>query len=98
MSSETTESKMSDVTAPMEEVLRKMNAMVASEGGEVTIRSYDPAGAGVLEVDFRVRPNEECPTCSFTGTMLHMFMTDSLQSHGVPVGELQVNEKVESAS
>jgi Fe-S cluster biogenesis protein NfuA len=87
---------MSDVTGSLEDVLRKMNAMVATEGGELTIRSYDPAG--VLEVDYRMRPNEDCPTCSITGEMVKMFMEDSLETHGVAVGEVQVTETLEHAT
>jgi Fe-S cluster biogenesis protein NfuA len=89
---------MSDVTGALEEVIGKMNAMVSGDGGEVTIRSYDPAGAGRLEVDYRMRPNEECPTCSFSGAMLKMFLEDSLESHGVAVATVQVNETVELPS
>jgi Fe-S cluster biogenesis protein NfuA len=87
---------MSEASGPLEEVLRKMNAMVAIEGGELALQSYDPAGA--LVVDYKMRPNEECPTCSIDGAMVKMFLEDSLETHGVPVAEVQVTETVQAAS
>jgi Fe-S cluster biogenesis protein NfuA len=87
---------MSDETGPLDEVMRKMNAMVAIEGGALALRSYEPEGA--LVVDYTMRPNEECPTCSIDGNMVKMFLEDSLDTHGVPVGEVQVTEIVQAAS
>lgn len=85
-----------ETNGPLDEVMRKMNAMVSIEGGELTLRSYDPGG--VLEVDYAMRPSEECPTCSIDGAMVKTFMTEALQTHGVSFAELHVTETVEAAS
>jgi Fe-S cluster biogenesis protein NfuA len=77
--------------SPVDDVLAKMNNIVASDGGKITLRSYD-ADAQVLEVDYLMKANEDCPTCSVSGDMLQIFIKDSLQSHGVPIGEVIVKE------
>jgi Fe-S cluster biogenesis protein NfuA len=82
---------MTNKTVSVEDVLGKMNAMVAADGGKITMRSYDP-GAQVLEVDYTTQVNEDCPTCTVTGDMLKIFLTESLQSHGVPIDEVIVAE------
>lgn len=77
--------------ATIEEVLAKMNGVVAGDGGRVTLRSYDP-GAQVLEVDYAMKVNEDCPTCSISAEMLSIFLKDAMNSHGMPVDDVVVKE------
>lgn len=74
---------MSSTTPEVEKVLELMNAMVAKDGGEITLHSFD-ANTPALAVDYRMGINEECVTCSITPELVQVFLTESLESHGVP--------------
>ena len=73
---------MSSDTPTVDKVLELMNAMVAKDGGEITLESFD-ADARTMAVDYRMGINEECATCSITPELVQVFLAESLESHGV---------------
>src|SRR4029077_4873421 len=73
---------MSSDSPTVDKVLELMNAMVAKDGGEITLESFD-ADALTMAVDYRMGINEECATCSITPELVQVFLTESLESHGV---------------
>ena len=82
---------MADNTA-VDTVIQKMNAVVATDGGRLTLESYDADGDHNLVVRYEAKPNEECATCSITSDLVSSFLADSMTSHGLPIGEVIVNE------
>jgi hypothetical protein len=78
--------------AAVDTVIEKMNAVVATDGGRLTLESYDAEGDHNLVVRYEAKPNEECATCSITSDLVSSFLADSMTSHGLPVGEVIVNE------
>jgi len=82
---------MADNTA-LDTVIEKMNVIVATDGGRLTLESYDADGDHDLVVRFEAKPNDECETCTITSDLVSTFLADSMASHGLPVGEVIVNE------
>jgi hypothetical protein len=82
---------MAENTA-LDTVMQKMNAIVATDGARLTLESYDAEGAHNLVVRFEAKPNDECATCSITSDLVSTFLADSMTSHGLPIGEVIVNE------
>lgn len=80
---------MSEEHPAVEKVLALMNTMVAKDGGVITLDVFD-ADAGKMAVDYRMGINEECATCSITPELVQVFLTESLESHGVPNVEVVV--------
>ena len=80
---------MSGPSASVDDVIRLMNGMVASDGGELTLDHYD-ADAQAITVRYAEGVNEECETCAISAEMVKVFLTDSLVAHGVPITSVTV--------
>jgi len=76
----------------LDTVIQKMNAICATDGARLILESYDAEGDHDLVVTFEAKPNDECETCSITSDLVSTFLADSMASHGLPVGEVIVNE------
>lgn len=80
---------MSNSSPEVDNVIELMNGMVAKDGGQIALQSYD-APSGTVTVDYKEGVNEECITCAITPEMVNMFLLESFKSHGVPVNEVIV--------
>ncbi|MQA84732.1 MAG: hypothetical protein GEV03_08950 [Streptosporangiales bacterium] len=77
----------------IEDVLAAMGEVVRSDGGEVTLRSFDPVD-GRIVVAYRQGANEECSDCAIDPDMLRQFIEESLRSHGLPACSVHVETAV----
>jgi Fe-S cluster biogenesis protein NfuA len=71
------------------EVLQTMGEVVRSDGGEVSLNSYDPE-AGRVVFSYRQAVNDDCSTCAIDADMLQAFLQEALRSHGLEDEEVTV--------
>lgn len=70
------------------EVVDRLAALVAGDGGRLALRAYDP-GRRALEV---VLSDVAGEPCAVDGTLVADFLTEVLALHGVELGELRVDQ------
>ena len=68
----------------IDEVLALFGGMVAKDGGELTLRSYDREGR-IIDMTYREGTNEACPTCVITPDSMEVFLLDAFRARGVDV-------------
>jgi Fe-S cluster biogenesis protein NfuA len=73
----------------IEEAIGHFKTIVAADGGELSLSSYDPSSATVT-VDYHPGTNEECATCVITPNDLSIFVREAVESRGVAVESVSV--------
>jgi Fe-S cluster biogenesis protein NfuA len=79
----------SETTEAIDEVLALFSGIVAKDGGEPTLRSYDRERR-MVDTLYREGTNEECPTCVITPESMEAFLLDALRARGVEVDVVTV--------
>jgi Fe-S cluster biogenesis protein NfuA len=79
----------SEDVGKIEEAIGHFKTILAADGGELSLSSYDPSSA-VVTIDYHPGTNEECATCVITPEDLGLFVQEAVESRGVPVESVSV--------
>lgn len=78
-------------SSTVDEVIERINGIVAPDGGRVVLLGSD-ASEAVVRVRYDMAVNDSCSTCTITPEMLEQFLLESLETHGVQVNRVVVEE------
>lgn len=76
----------------VESVLRTMTQMVAADGGEVRLVSFEPE-ASRLVVDYDRGPKGGCSACVLEPASLKDFIAEALESRGLALQDVVVRSE-----
>lgn len=86
---------MAEPLEVIREVLGLLEPMVAPDGGSLRVGEFAPAEATLI-VDYARGVNDACATCVIDGESLKAFIEESLQTRGVQLAGVTVNESAAS--
>ena len=76
----------------LHEAVGELNALVAKDGGSVTLAEHDPDRDWV-KVRFAMSTKaEDCDTCAITPEMMQMFLAEAFRVRGAAVAAIEVED------
>lgn len=78
------------------EAISELNALVAKDGGSLTLQRHDET-EDLVKVKYAMGVNEECDTCSITPDMMEMFLAESFRIRGAEVARIVIEPPVASS-
>jgi Fe-S cluster biogenesis protein NfuA len=88
---------MTTSTDSVSEAVAAMDAVVAKDGGHLTLIEHD-VDKGTVRVQFDEGKNDDCPGCLITADMLGAFLGEAIRARGVVVEELVVDSTKQAST
>lgn len=74
----------------IEDALSNFRALVAADGGEIRFNAYTEDE--MVDIDYKMGTNDECPGCVITSADLAAFVKEAVTARGLPVRDVLVND------